>query len=75
MTSKSGIGWGCLKQGGLEKVNAPYIVYKGAQIRNLFLLLMVKGIMVDEGSKLRNCFNMSIVVTKHSKFRSKTVTV
>ena len=74
MTSKSGIGWGYLKQGGLEKVNAPYVVYKGAQIRNLFLL-MVKGIMVDEGSKLRNCFNMSIVVTKHSKFRSKTVTV
>ena len=75
MTPESGIERECLKQGCLEKVNAPYVVYKRAQIRNLFLLFMVKGIMVDEGNKLRNCFDVSIVVTKYRKFRSKTITV
>ena len=44
-------------------------------IRNLFLLLLVKNMTVEEGNKLHNLCGALILVTKHNKFKSKTTTV
>ena len=41
--------------------NTPYFVYERAPICNLFLFLMVKSMAVEEGKKLLNWYNVSIV--------------
>ena len=55
-------------------INTPYFVYEKMHICNLFLLLVVKNVAVEERNKLYNFGNVLIRSTKY-RFGRETDTV
>lgn len=64
--------WVAVNGGGVKRKDN--VLFTKERIRNLLLLLVANNMLVEEKNKIENWYDVLIVETRYSKFRSETTT-
>lgn len=64
--------WVAVNGGGVKRRDN--VLFTKERIRNLLLLLVANNMVVEEKNKIENWYDVLIVETRYSKFRSETTT-
>lgn len=64
--------WVAVNGGGVKRKDN--VLFTKERIRNLLLLLVANNMVVEEKNKIENWYDVLIVETRYSKFRSETTT-
>ena len=64
--------WVAVNGGGVKRKDN--VLFTKERIRNLLVLLVANNMVVEEKNKIENWYDVLIVETRYSKFRSETTT-
>ena len=64
--------WVAVNGGGVKRKDN--VLFTKERIRNLLLLLVANNMVVEVKNKIENWYDVLIVETRYSKFRSETTT-